>query len=559
MQPSQSMFRVPPFPAFPAVGRYVNLGSMADALQRVVRSVDAREALSLVVGPPGIGKSLLCNILAEHFRKSHEVIQLGETPIENRPALLRRVLHALGVKLSSVPDGDLQLALIDRVCDKSSPEGGLLIIVDEAQSLPAEVLEAIRMTTNIMRRGEPRVSAVVCGGPHLDETLASPAMQSFAQRIATRCYLHPLSNVETRQYIREAIERCGADPRDTITDEAISAVHHACCGVPRLINQLMTQAVDCAEEHGKSLIGIQEINNAWSQLQQLPSPMLEEPTFSRESVEFGELEDMPRSTRRSENGEQSGCDQQNCEQSCDAEMRPNENLPFEDDMHSEQVIEFPGRNRSSEDYATDDDYEMPETDVCITDCEMSDFGMSDCEREQVACDRVNEMAASIESIEATDEWICEAGGTSNDRYLPPPNVSHIASSTPLPSALFGDFDDEEQVPVGLGIRANESTDAMMVSDLETMLHEEIVGLSSDMQLFQFPDTDCDQNGMSADEGRYGEPITDDLLISEDDSDILIIEDDMDVQSRVEPPSMRREESTISLDFQAMLTRMRSNG
>ncbi len=602
MQSSESMFRVPPFPAFPSASRYVNLGSLADALQRVVRSVDAREGLSLVIGPPGTGKSLLCSILTEHFSKDHEVVTLGETPIDSGAAMLRRVLHQLGVKLSSVPDNDLQLALIDRVCGKDSPAGGLLILVDEAQSLPCEVLESIRMTTNIMRRGEPRVSAVVCGGPRLDDTLTSGSMEPFTQRIATRCYLHPMSTNETREYIREAIRRCGAEPSDTITDEAISAVHHACSGVPRLINQLMTQAVDCAEAANRTLIGLHEINVAWAQLQQLPSPMLEEPSLGDfpgakpSIVEFGELADS------------------------DESVAPNkQSYAFEDDEHAEQVFEFKSTQKATSPgfYDADGDEEV------YQDADCHDGDKSDgvdralacgttcgcdpevCEREVAAINRIDEMAQTLETIDANDpdcletcgpetiessaQWISEPGDQDRSRHVPPQSVVQMESRAPLPSALFGDFDQEEEIAVGRPIAATRDDQPTQNADLESMLHEEIVGMSSAMHLYQFPDEAI--NTFGAPTGEY-EPSTSelrptispadsqvgsqveshqssayavpysspqsDMMISSDDSDILIIEEDVDVHGRVEPPRMRREESTISVDFQAMLTRMRSS-
>ncbi len=168
--------------------------------------------------------------------------------LTDREAFQRHLLHHLGADFNSIAEGDLQLALIDRVCSDEAPEGGLLIVVDEAQSLPTEVLEAIRMATNIMRNGEPRVLAVLCGGVKLDETLVDSSMEAFTQRVATRCYLHPMNGEETRRYVTETIRTCGSDPDQTITDEAIAAVHHACSGVPRLMNQMLTQAIDCAEE-----------------------------------------------------------------------------------------------------------------------------------------------------------------------------------------------------------------------------------------------------------------------------------------------------------------------
>ena len=293
MKASEHTHDLPPFPAFPCVSRYVPIGTTEDALQRIRRSIKSSDGVSLVIGPPGTGKSLLCRIVADEFCKTHDVVLLGDAPIDDQADFHRHLLHHLGVDFDSV-DGDLHLALIDRVCGKKAAPQGLLIIIDEAQSLSAEVLESIRMVTNIMRDDHPRVTAVVCGGVKLDDTLAAPSLEPFTQRVSTRCYLHPLNAAETRQYVYEAIRACGSIAEDTITEEAIGAIHHACSGVPRLINQIMTEAIDCAADNEQDFICEKTVDQAWAQLQQLPSPMMDEPKMAHQvaPVEFGTLSDL---------------------------------------------------------------------------------------------------------------------------------------------------------------------------------------------------------------------------------------------------------------------------
>ncbi|MEL6106316.1 MAG: AAA family ATPase [Planctomycetota bacterium] len=291
MKNSDNDFTMPPFPGFPSVSRYVPLGPVQETMERVSRSILGREAISLIIGPPGTGKSLVCGLIAKQFVESHDVVVLGETSISDEASFQRFLLHRLGVALETNRPQDLDLMLSQRLTGKDCNPNGLVLIVDEAASLSVDVLEAIRRTTNVMQNGQPMVTAVVAGNNKLDETLTTPSLESFVQRVAARCYLHPLNMAETKRYIHASIEACEADPMETISDEAIAAIHHACGGVPRLINQLMTEAIDCAADVGQTMIDEAIINRAWSSLQQLPGPMIDVPELGAHAteVEFGSL------------------------------------------------------------------------------------------------------------------------------------------------------------------------------------------------------------------------------------------------------------------------------
>ncbi|MDA7873553.1 AAA family ATPase [Rhodopirellula sp.] len=292
MHSSESVHNLPPFPAYPSIERYIGLGSVQDAVERIERSIQARDAISVVIGPPGTGKTLISEVIAARYRTSHQVITLGETPLPDTNSFLRRVLHQLGADIKNVPDGDFQLALFDHLCLGNESEPRMLLLIDEAQSLSPELLETIRTLTNLTRNGEPRVSVVLFGGNHVDELLIAPSMDGFRQRISTRCYLHPLNGEETAWYINQTIRNCGCDPDATITAEAISAVHHACSGLPRLINQLLTHAIEFAADKDEHLMTDGIIDQAWAEVQQLPSPMVDEPeiNLTETTVEFGELD-----------------------------------------------------------------------------------------------------------------------------------------------------------------------------------------------------------------------------------------------------------------------------
>ena len=198
MQTSDTSHPVPPFPAYPTTERFISLGTAQETLERLERSIQVKDAISVVIGPPGTGKTLLREMLTERMSQSHQVISMGETPLTDSDSFLRRLMHQLGVDMRSIPDNDFQLALFDHLCVGDNVEAPILLLIDEAHSLGSTTLETIRTLTNFSRHGEPRVTVVLFGGNALDESLIAPSLDSFRQRISTRCYLHPTAKNGSR-------------------------------------------------------------------------------------------------------------------------------------------------------------------------------------------------------------------------------------------------------------------------------------------------------------------------------------------------------------------------
>jgi len=276
-----------PFPGVPVWQRYVGIGPIEEARQKLCRMINRGEALGVVMGPPGTGKTLLCHKLASLHRQSHEIVMLGDIRVTSRLGLIQQVLFHLGQPHLGKDEDALHLALVQTLNQASGAARKLLLLIDEAQMLTSDLLDEIRMMTNIVRDGQPMVQTILAGGPRLEDALSDPQLESLTQRIAARCYLHPLTHGETDQYIRTSM----SSMRLAIDDQAISSVHHASGGIPRLINQLMDQAIEVAVSSLRNRLDDTCIQIAWSELQQLPSPILESDLRPHSgSIEFGELD-----------------------------------------------------------------------------------------------------------------------------------------------------------------------------------------------------------------------------------------------------------------------------
>jgi type II secretory pathway predicted ATPase ExeA len=291
-----------PFPAHPQVGRYFPAAAIENARRRMTRAIDRGDGPGLVIGAAGTGKSLFLQVLAAQFHERFDVVLLACARLCTRRALLQAILFELDLPYRLRDEGQLRFGLLDYLLSGKQTPSELLLLVDEAQALPITLLDELRMLTNLVHGGSQRVRLVLAGSGALEESFASPELESFSQRLAARCYLTPLSREETAQFVRAQLSACGAEADSILLSEACQAVFEATDGVPRLVNQLCDRAISLAVAENCSRIDRPVIQTAWSDLQQLPSPWEGPPAAAAPSsnvVEFGGLSaEEPRETFR---------------------------------------------------------------------------------------------------------------------------------------------------------------------------------------------------------------------------------------------------------------------
>jgi general secretion pathway protein A len=287
-----------PFAAAPRVDRYFPGRSIEPARTAVERAIERAEGTSIVIGPAGCGKTLLLQAMAERFRGRFDVAMLSNGRLATRRALLQAILFELSMPYRGMEEGELRLALFDRLQPGVTQADGLLLLIDEAHLLPLRLLEEVRMITDFMRSGEPRVRLVLAGAAALEERLATPRLGSLQQRISTRCYLEALDRNDTAAYVRHQLVSVGSEPKSVFTDSAIETIYRATEGIPRLVNQTCDHALVMACAGGVRPIDSAGIEEAWADLQQLPTPWSQAAGYtdpnaaSTDSViEFGLLDD----------------------------------------------------------------------------------------------------------------------------------------------------------------------------------------------------------------------------------------------------------------------------
>jgi type II secretory pathway predicted ATPase ExeA len=287
-----------PFVSVPQIDYYFPAAAIEGARATLARCIQRGEGPALVVGPSGTGKTLLCLLMAEQFRRSFQVVMLQSGRLSTRRALFQAILYELGRPYRGMDEGEARLAVVEYLMADGSGLRGLLLLVDEAHSLPLRLLEEIRLLTNLARNGQPLVRLVLAGGPVLEERFASPKLDSFSQRLSARCYLETLNRSETEGYIQAQINAAGGCGDQVFPAETCQSVFQATDGVPRLINQVCDHSLVLAYVAGHRRIEPSHIEEAWGDLQQLPTPTSGEPKGDSGGgvIEFGSLDDQADAT-----------------------------------------------------------------------------------------------------------------------------------------------------------------------------------------------------------------------------------------------------------------------
>ena len=217
--------------------------SAQEALAGMLFGIENRKGLILLTGEVGTGKTTLVNKVLDWLRKQ----QAATAFIFNTQLCVSDFFDYLmadfGISSERGTKGERLMQLNRWLLDRYRAQEVVVLIVDEAQNLSPEMLEEIRLLTNLETATDKLLQIVLSGQPELDEKLRQPNLRQLYQRLSVRCRTSPLTLEETRGYIAERLRIAGANGEPIFSPEAIENVHNYARGIPRVINVLCEHAL----------------------------------------------------------------------------------------------------------------------------------------------------------------------------------------------------------------------------------------------------------------------------------------------------------------------------
>jgi len=238
-----------------------------EAFNHLLFGLQERKGFIQLTGEVGAGKTTICRALLEELGPRYKTA-LILNPMLTSAQLIRSILVELGLPHSSRVDRVTALEALNRFLLAQLAEGNdVVLVLDEAQDLDSELLEQVRLLSNLETDQRKLLQILLIGQPELREKLNDRRLRQLRQRITVRYHLAPLSLAETEQYIQHRLQVAGANGRPTFTRWAIRRIHAYAGGVPRLINAVCDKALLCGFVLGADELGWSHVRRAIRELE----------------------------------------------------------------------------------------------------------------------------------------------------------------------------------------------------------------------------------------------------------------------------------------------------
>ena len=250
-----------PFGLTPDTRFFVPLQQHQDVLAVLKTALNAGEGFIKVTGEVGSGKTLLCRMVLQQAEPDWQLAYLPDpclTPLELRWALALE----LGLHYSGNIDPPQLMQLLQRQLMLLAAQGKkTIVLLDEAQALPDETLEALRLITNLETEQRKLLQVVLFGQPELNRRLAAYRFRQLRQRITFSSHVNLMSAKQVSAYLQQRMTQAGAD-QAVFRSAAVAAISRYSRGIPRLVNVLAHKALLLAYGEGLPVVGSRHVRLA---------------------------------------------------------------------------------------------------------------------------------------------------------------------------------------------------------------------------------------------------------------------------------------------------------
>jgi general secretion pathway protein A len=207
-----------------------------EALACLMYGIERRKGFVLLTGEVGTGKTTLVNKLLERLRVQKVATAFIFNPRMDLLEFLNYMMADFGIPCEQESKGQIVRHLNDWLLERFRAGETAVVIVDEAQNLSDELLEEIRLMTNLETFTEKLLQVVLVGQPELEQKIRQPHLRQLRQRLTLRAKTHALSLPETELYVAERLRIAGASGQQIFEPEALAEIHRFSKGIPRVVN-----------------------------------------------------------------------------------------------------------------------------------------------------------------------------------------------------------------------------------------------------------------------------------------------------------------------------------
>lgn len=235
--------------------------SHREALAHLLYGIEQGEGFIVLTGEVGTGKTTLSRTLLQRIEPGTEIAFIFN-PQLSASELLQSICAELGLPAADRTRREMMDALNRFLLAKKAEGRRVILLIDEAQNLPPDTLEQVRLLSNLETDTEKLLQIILIGQPELDAILDSPSLRQLNQRISVRWRLSTLTALETRDYVKHRLRIAAGAPREIFTDLALREVHRRSAGVPRLVNLLCDRALLAGFGAGARSIGLSLVSQS---------------------------------------------------------------------------------------------------------------------------------------------------------------------------------------------------------------------------------------------------------------------------------------------------------